>query len=378
MSGRWAWADVDLSAVRHNIGVLRRVVAPAEVWAVVKADGYGHGVEAIARAALDAGATGLCVALAQEGVALRDAGVTAPVLVLSEQPVGDIPTIVEWFLTPTAYSSTFVDLLAAEWERTSTEVRAIHVNVDTGMQRVGVGSGDVTTFLRYVATTHPAVTVDGIFTHLAMADEPDAPANGEQLDRFDTVLGRLDAAGLRPRVVHAANSAAALALPRARFDLVRAGIAVYGVSPGPGVDHLVGDLRPALSLRARVSYVKPVRAGTHVSYGWRHRFEIDTTVATVPIGYADGVPRRLGTLPDRPGFHVLIGGTPFPIVGVVTMDQLMVDVGEATVVVGDEVVLLGAQGDRRIRPEDWAERLGTIGYEIVCGIGARITRRYVD
>ncbi|MFP5488796.1 MAG: alanine racemase, partial [Acidimicrobiia bacterium] len=211
-----------------------------------------------------------------------------------------------------------------------------------------------------------------IFTHLACADEPERPANDEQLDVFDRVLDDLGAAA--PPVVHAANSAAALALPRARRSLVRCGIALYGISPGAGVDHLVGELRPALRLVARASFVKRVAAGSHVSYGWRHRTDRDTTLVTVPIGYADGVPRRLGTLPDRPGADVLVRGRRCPIVGVVTMDQLVVDVGDATVEVGDEVVLIGEQGDDRITAEEWAERLGTIGYEIVCGIGSRVPR----
>jgi alanine racemase len=156
--------------------------------------------------------------------------------------------------------------------------------------------------------------------------------------------------------------------------MVRAGIAIYGISPGPGVDHLTRGLRPVMSLRARVSLLKRVAAGTRVSYGWRHRFDRDTTVATVPIGYADGVPRRLGTLADQPGMDVLIGGRRCAIVGVVTMDQLMVDVGDADVAVGDVVVLIGRQGEHVIRAEDWAARLGTIGYEIVCGIGNRVPR----
>ena len=156
--------------------------------------------------------------------------------------------------------------------------------------------------------------------------------------------------------------------------MVRTGIAIYGISPGPGVDHLTNDLRPVMSLRAKVSLVKRAPAGTHVSYGWRHRFDRATTLATVPIGYADGVPRRLGTLSDLPGTDVLIGGRRCPIVGVVTMDQLMVDVGDADVAVGDEVVLIGRQGEHMIRAEDWASRLGTIGYEIVCGISSRVPR----
>jgi alanine racemase len=220
----------------------------------------------------------------------------------------------------------------------------------------------------------PRVHLAGVFTHLACADDLASPANAAQLDAFAHVLAELDAAGIRPPFTHAANSAGALAHPASRFDMVRLGIAIYGISPGPGVDHLAGGLRPVMSLRARVSLIKRAGATSHVSYGWRHRFESETTVATVPIGYADGVPRRLGTLPDRPGADVLIGGRRCPIVGVVTMDQLMVDVGDADVAVGDEVVLLGRQGDESIRAEDWAARLGTIGYEIVCGISPRVPR----
>jgi alanine racemase len=216
--------------------------------------------------------------------------------------------------------------------------------------------------------------VEGIFTHLACADEPGATSNRLQLDRFDVALAELRRAGVDPKWQHAANSAAALALPDARRSFVRCGIAMYGISPGPGVDHLCGDLRPTLTLAARVAYVKRVDAGSSISYGWRHRFDRATTVATVPVGYADGVPRRLGTLPDRPGGDVLIGGRRHPIVGVVTMDQLMVDVGDVDVSAGDEVVLIGGRAGERIRAEHWADRLGTIGYEVVCGITARVPR----
>jgi alanine racemase len=213
-----------------------------------------------------------------------------------------------------------------------------------------------------------------VFTHLAVADEPDDEFTALQLGRFDEILSTL---GVTDDVaVHAANSAGALAHRAARRSFVRAGIAVYGISPGRGVDDLCHDLRPALSLRARVSFVKTVRAGSRISYGLRHTFERDTTVATLPIGYADGVPRRLSST----GGEVLIAGRRRPIVGVVTMDQLMVDCGpDDPVAVGDEVVLIGTQdgpeGPQQIRAEEWADRLGTIGYEIVCGIGTRVPRR---
>jgi alanine racemase len=354
------------------VGVLRATVAPSAVWAVVKADGYGHGAVTVARAALAAGADGLCVALVQEGAALRDAGIDAPILVLSEQPVEQAADLVRLGLTPTVYSGRFAEALARALPAGAR--LGVHVKVDTGMQRVGIAPADTLALVDDIAERTPAIRVDGIYTHLAVADEPAHPATEQQLAAFDDLLDALSASGRLPSVIHVANSAGALAHPPARRSLVRAGIAIYGISPGPDIDDLAAALRPAMSLRARVSHVKTVRAGSHVSYGWRHRFAADTTVATVPIGYADGVARRLGTLPDRPGADVLIGGRRCPIVGVVTMDQLVVDVGDADVAIGDEVVLIGEQGTHRIRAEDWAARLGTIGYEVVCAVSPRVPR----
>jgi len=365
--GRWAWAEIDLDAIEHNVRVMRAVSSPAGLWAVVKADGYGHGAIDVARAALDAGADGLCVALVDEGLRLREAGLDAPILLLSEQPLDRIGDVVTHRLTATVYTPSYVSALA-EYDGTLP----VHVNIDTGMQRVGVGHVDLAALV--AALEGSTLEVGGIYTHLACADEPASPANVLQLERFDRALATLRRSGLDVALEHAGNSGAALALPDARRSFVRVGIAMYGISPGAGVDHLCGDLRPALALNARVSYVKRVEAGSSVSYGWRHRFDQPTTVATVPIGYADGVPRRLGTLPDRAGADVLIGGRRRPIVGVVTMDQFMVDVGDADVTVGDQVVLIGEQGGEQIRAEDWADRLGTIGYEIVCGISARVPR----
>ncbi len=375
-TGRWAWAEIDLGAVAHNVEVLRSAAAPAAVWAVVKANGYGHGSAEVARTALDAGAEGLCVALTAEGVALRRAGIDAPILVLTQQPPSDVPAIVDHALVPTVCIAEYGDALAAA--APGGQSMGVHLKIDTGMQRVGAAPPSVVAIARHLATLAPALRVDAVFTHLACADEPTAPANADQLSTFDAALDELAAAGLLPPVALAANSAAALAIPEARRSLVRAGIALYGIAPGPGVAGPAASLQPAMSVRARVSFVKRVAAGSHVSYGWRHRFAEPTTVATVPIGYADGVPRRLGTLPDRPGAEVLIGGRRHPIVGVVTMDQLMVDVGDASVEVGDEVVLLGAQGDERVTADQWADRLGTIGYEVVCGISARMPRVHVD
>lgn len=370
---RWAWAEVDLEAIEHNVALLRDTVAPADVWAVVKADGYGHGAVDVARAAQHAGAAGLCVAITAEGAALRAAGLTGPILVLSHQPPDELPALIANDLTPTVYTAAHADAVGAAARVDGRGPVPVHVKVDTGMRRVGVDVVEAPVLVEHVIA-HPDLALAGIFTHLACADEPDHSANVEQLDAFDGVLRALDLRGQRPDLVHVANSAGALAHPASRRSLVRIGIAMYGISPGSGVDDLAAGLRPALSLRARVAHVKRVRAGSHVSYGWRHVVDRDTTLATLPIGYADGVPRRLGTLPDRPGADVLVGGRRCPIVGVVTMDQTVVDVGDDPVRVGDEAVLIGRQGDEQVRAEDWADRLGTIGYEIVCGITSRVPR----
>jgi alanine racemase len=348
---------------------LRRAVAPAEIWAVVKANGYGHGAAPVAQAALAGGASGFCVALVQEGIELRAAGLRAPILVLSEPPPALMPELGRHDLRATVYTAEGVDAAAAAAGPAGVTV---HLKVDTGMRRVGAEPGDALAIAQRIEG-HPSLRLEGVFTHLAVADEPDHPATDVQLDRFDEVLALLAEHGISPPLVHAANSAGGIAHRRARRSFVRAGIAVYGLAPAPGMVELTRPLRPALSLRARVSHVKAVRAGEQVSYGLRHTFERDTVVATLPLGYADGVPRRLfGT-----GGHVLVGGQRRPIVGVVTMDQLMVDCGPgAGVRVGDEAVLIGHQGGEEITALEWAERLGTISYEIVCGLGARVPRIY--
>ena len=379
---RWAWVDVDLDAIRHNVEHLRSVVAPSALWAVVKANGYGHGAFEAARAALEAGAQGLCVALVDEGVELRVAGIDAPILVLSEQPIDAVDDIVRYRLMATVYTAEFIDALAAAARRRDVVGVPVHLKIDSGMQRVGVPAGGLAAVGATLASHAPALRLVGVFTHLAVADDPADPFTDDQLERFDDALASLSSVlpGTGPGgtglLVHAANSAGGLAHPAARRSFVRAGIAIYGISPGHGVDGYCGALRPAMSLKARVSFVKRVATGSRISYGLRHMFERDTTVATVPIGYADGVPRRL----FETGGEVLIGGRRRPIVGVVTMDQLMVDCGDDTVSVGDEVVLIGSQdgpdGSQVIRAEDWADRLGTIGYEIVCGIGGRVPRRH--
>lgn len=366
-----AWAEVDLGAVAHNVATLRSLVAPARLCAVVKANGYGHGAVPVARAALDAGAEWLAVAQVDEAVALRDAGIGAPVLVLSEPRLDEVDEAVGTGARLTVYSVTALDAIARAVRAHDRDPVPVHVKVDTGMRRVGVEPEDALSTVA-VAVARPELRLEGVLTHMPVADEPDNPFTDEQLVRFRAVLDEIKAAGIDPGLVHVANSAAAIVHPAARFDLVRCGIAVYGIPPAPALTGLV-DLRPAVTLASEVAFVKRVRAGEAVSYGHRQRVARDTTLATVPIGYADGVFRSL----PLHGQEVLIGGRRHPMVGVVTMDQVMVDCGPGSDVrPGDPVVLLGGQGGERISPDEWAGRLGTISYEVVCAIGPRVARRY--
>lgn len=365
-----AWAEVSLDAVRHNISELARAVAPAAVCAVVKADGYGHGAVPVARAALEAGAGWLAVAQVPEAAPLRDLGITAPVLLLSQPRPDELADALALDLDITVYTAPMVAKLAAE-AAAAGQVARVHLKVDTGMQRVGAPVDEAVALARAVVD-HPSLRLASVWTHCAVADEPDNRFTDEQLDRYEGALLDLERAGIDVPLRHAANSAGAIVHPRARYDLVRCGIAVYGIPPAPELAGKV-DLRPALQLATEVAHVKEVAAGTGVSYGLRHRFEVDTTVATLPVGYADGLFRQLGLQ----GQEVLIGGRRHRMVGAVTMDQVMVDLGPGSAVaVGDEAVLLGRQGDEAISPDEWAARLGTISYEVVCAIGARVERRY--
>jgi alanine racemase len=369
---RPVWAEIDLDAVRANVRALAGVASPAALMAVVKADGYGHGAVQVARAALDAGAQWLGVALVEEGAELRAAGIDAPVLVLSEPPPPAAPAVVALGLTPVAYTRPGIDALAKAVADSGADPLPVHLKVDTGMHRVGCAVADACGLAESIAT-RDELRLEGVLTHLAVADEPDDPYTPQQLDRFETVLDDLRRAGVAFDLVHAANSAAVLAFAeRARFDLVRCGIAVYGVPPAPGLAGRV-PLRPAMAVKARVTHVKRLPAGARLSYGLRYAMPREGAVATVPVGYADGVPRALSAT----GGEVLVRGQRHPIAGTVTMDQLMVDAGDGAVEVGDEVVLLGRDGDAEITADEWADRLGTIGYEIVCGIGRRVPRTYV-
>ncbi len=367
---RPVWAEIDLDAILRNAEQLAVRAKPAELLAVVKADGYGHGAVEVARAALAGGATWLGVALVEEGIALRSAGVDAPLLMMSEPPVDAAATVVRERITPVVYTRLGIEALSkAATEAGLTKPFPVHLKVDTGMHRVGCAPADATDLARYIAS-QDSLDLEGLMTHLAVADEPDHPATDEQLACFDDARAKLVSAGFDPPIVHAANSAALLG-NRPRYDLVRCGIALYGIPPAEGLSGgLV--LRPAMSLKVRAAFVKEMDAGERISYGLRYPLRGRGRVATLPVGYADGVPRRLGEV----GGEVLARGRRRAIAGTITMDQLMVDHCD-DVEAGEEFVLIGTQGSEEISAMEWAFRLGTIAYEVVCGISSRVPRRYI-
>jgi alanine racemase len=361
-------AIVDLNAIRHNVALLKP--REAELMAVVKANGYGHGAVPVARAALDGGASWLGVALVEEGIELRDAGLTARVLVLTEFPPGSEKEALRAGLTPTLYTDDGLHRLAEAARSVGVPV-AVHVKVDTGMHRVGVDPGRAEAFASEALDA--GLQLEGLWTHLAKSEERSDPFTSLQLDRFRSVAASLRAGGVGPRLLHAGNSGAVLAHPEARFDLVRVGIAMYGLSPGAEVSGAAASLRPALSWRTAVSMVRRVRAGEGVSYGLRYAPRTDSTIATIPVGYADGYSRLLS---DRG--QVIIRGRRYPIAGTITMDQIMVDCGNDAMEAGEEVVLIGRQGESEVTADEIAEWMGTINYEVVCGISMRVPREYIE
>ena len=361
---RPTWIQVDLGAIRHNVRLLKP--ERAQLMAVVKANAYGHGDVSVARAALEAGATWLGVALVEEGLGLRDAGVLAPILVLSEFPPGSERAALAAGLTPSLYSDAGSTRLA---QAAAGREVGVHVKIDTGMHRVGVYPPEATPgFVERVAAAN--LRFDALWTHFASSTE-DEKTTLLQLETFLAIVEDVRAVGHRPRLLHAANSGATILYPETHLDLVRPGVAIYGVEPGAGVGADLG-LRPALTWRSVITTTRRLPAGEAVSYGHRYRLERDSNIATVPVGYADGYPRLLSSRAD-----VLIRGQRCRVAGSVTMDQLIVDCGELTVEAGDEVVLLGPQGGETVSAEELAGLAETIGYEIVAGIGGRVPREYV-
>ena len=369
---RWAWVEVDLGAIQKNVALLAKQAGKAQLWATVKANGYGHGAVQVAQAALGAGATGLCVALADEAHELRQAKITAPILIVSEQPATQFEQMLRDDVVATLYNESTINSYA----KTASDlgiVGKVHLKVDTGMHRVGAPVANAMTRCRQIKSL-ASLQLDGVYTHFAAADLPNHDETAKQVQRFDNVVAELDQESLRPKYVHTSNSAAAMRVLSATTDIARVGIAIYGIAPSGELESMAKDLQPALSLHARVSHVQHLASGEGVSYGLRTKLSQAATIATLPIGYADGVQRRLWKV----GGEVLIGGKRCPIVGVVTMDQLMVNCGDADVQIGDHAILIGAQGSQSISANEVATKLETIGYEIVCGISARVPRKYLD
>ncbi len=376
-SQRWAWAQIDLGALRHNVATLAAHLAPQQLWAVVKADAYGHGAVECARVALQSGAHGLCVALVQEGIELRQAGINAPILIMSEQPEEQFRDIISYGLIATLYNESTI----VRFARTASELEimaSVHVKVDSGMHRVGAQPDNAVRVASLVAESQ-WLTLDGMFTHLATADVADTQFAQQQVSIFTRAVEQVRSFEIEVRHVHISNSASAIRKLDSGVDctMARVGIAMYGI-PGDAATNSFGavhqlELRPVMSVHARVSHVQRVAAGQGVSYGLKRPLESDATIATLPLGYADGVPRGLW----ESGF-VLINGIRYPFAGVVTMDQILVNCGNDEVSIGDEAVLIGEQGPECITANDWANKMGTIGYEIVCAISARMPRNYIN
>jgi alanine racemase len=336
---------------------------------VVKGYAYGHGNPESALAMLDAGATRLGVARVAEGMHLRDAGITAPIHVFTEPPHEAADTMVAHDLTATVYTEPFARALSAAAESRGVTV-PVHVKLDTGMHRVGLPADEVPDAVR-VLTSLPGIDIEGAWSHLAVADVPDHPFTDKQLGLFTDLIGRIERAGVELRYRHLANSAAAIARPDTHFDLVRCGIASYGLWPS---DAFIGtvDLRPAMTLRARIGMAKTVHEGDALSYGLTYELQRTGRVVTVTAGYADGYDRRLSGVGD-----VLLRGARYHVSGTVCMDQFMVDIGDAEAEIGEVVTLIGADGSERVTAEELAVLIGTINYEVTTRVPSRVPRIYL-
>jgi alanine racemase len=365
---RPTWLEIDVDAIAHNVRHVKKIVGrDVRLLAVLKADAYGHGAVKVARTALNNGATHCGVASVNEAIVLRQAGISAPVLVLGYTPAWQAREALRHDVAITLYNRDVARAFSRAAIELHVEARA-HVKVDTGMGRLGLLPGETPDFVHDVRNL-PGLTLEGIFTHFSIADEADLGYTRRQLECFQEVLAELRVQGVTFPLVHAANSAALLRLPESRFTMVRLGLAMYGLAPSPAVS-LPPELHPALTWKTTVAQVKTLSAGSYVSYGNTYQTQGEETIAVIPVGYADGFRRA----PMHWG-EVLVKGQRAPIVGRVCMDQTMVNVSHIPDVrVGDEVVLIGSQGDATITAEDVAERLGTINYEVVSVIMARVPR----
>lgn len=371
-------AVIDLEAIRHNVRRLAKVASPAKVMAVVKADAYGHGAIPVARAALEAGASWLGVAHISEALALRAAGIEAPLLAWLHTPESNFAAAV----------AAGIDIGCSGWElgrivaaaREQERPARIHLKVDTGLGRNGATLETWDTLLGEAMEYQDQglLRVVGIFSHLAVADEPERPETDEQLAAFREVLAMAQDAGVDPEVRHLANTPATLSRPDTHFDLVRVGLGIYGLSPFEGQGSAEVGLRPAMTVRTIVAHCKDVPTGQGVSYGLNYRTSGASTLGLVPLGYADGVPRVATGGPIR------VGGVNYPVVGRIAMDQMVIDLGPLQVsaggpsLLGAEAVMFGDGADGGPTAEDWARAAGTNNYEIVTRISPRVPRRYIN
>jgi alanine racemase len=364
-----AWVEIDRAALAANIRQIKTLLSPkTALMAVVKADAYGHGVVTVSQTALEAGANWLGVATLPEGIELRQAGISVPILILGATYTPDqVRALVRWQLQPTLCTPkqalVFAEVLAERGESLP-----VHLKIDTGMSRLGTPWQEALEFVRMVAGLG-SLEIASLYSHFATADDRDRTVMEQQNHRFQKVLSQIKEAGIPIPRLHIANSAATLTDPRLHYDMVRVGLAVYGLYPA---EHLQGviDLHPVLQVKARVTQVKTIPAGTGVSYGYKFIAPQPTRIAVVGIGYADGVPRNLSTQ-----LKVILRDRLVPQIGAITMDQLMLDVSAIPdVEVGEVVTLLGKQGTQQISADDWASALGTISWEILCSFKHRLPR----
>ncbi len=373
-----SWVEIDLAAIAYNVQQLKHLLSPqTTLMAVVKADAYGHGAVSVAQIACQAGAGGLAVATTPEGIELREAGISQPILVLGAAHTADeVKAIAHWQLQPTLCTPQQALLFSqtlSQLERTL----AVHLNFDTGMSRLGTPWQQAVEFVQLVQRL-PRLKIAGIYSHFATADSPDQTIMRQQHQRFQQAIAQLETTGCwseknstsnsRP-CLHIANSAATLTDSALHYDLVRVGLSIYGLYPAPHLRSKI-HLKPAMQVKAKVTQIKTIEAGMGVSYGYQYLAEKQTRIAVVGIGYADGVPRNLSNQ-----MKVLVRGQIVPQIGAVTMDQLMLDVSHLPdLQVGEVVTLLGKEGEKIISAEDWAESLGTISWEILCGFKHRLPR----
>jgi len=367
---RPTYAEIDLSCISGNIREIKRVLSPkTKFMAIVKANAYGHGAVEIAKTAGSAGADYLGVASLGEALELRSASVNLPILVLSETPHAFAERVIDAGISQTVYTSELAQVLSDTARQKGRDVK-VHVKIDTGMGRVGVMPDKAVALVKKIASL-PNIFLEGVFTHFAKADDPGSDMTLMQFEKFRGLLQEIRSHGINVPIKHCANSAAMLCFPRTHMDMVRIGICMYGLYPSDAARDKV-HLRPALSFRTKVLYIKEVPAGTPLSYGATYLTPASTRIATLPVGYADGLSRGVSNKGS-----VLIRGKRYPVVGRVTMDMILVDAGRDRIEVGDDAVIIGEQGRERITADDVAMMDETINYEVVCGIGKRVPRVYV-